>query len=125
VPITRAITDLTSMFSQKRINGGTPVGYSGKAALRRELSITYYIDILLCTTMVIQFLTSDVIHCTKLRRSTLHNFGTETSLNNQFKITVKFRGFAAVVTMTSKYSLTTGICGGLSPFDAVSSSKYT
>jgi hypothetical protein len=55
VPFTRAITDLTSMFPQKRRNGGMPVGYSGGAASRRELHITYYIDTLLCPTMVIQF----------------------------------------------------------------------
>jgi hypothetical protein len=42
-----------------------------------------------------------------------------------YTITVKFPGFAAIVTTTSKYSLTGGICGGLSPFDVVSSSKYT
>jgi hypothetical protein len=88
VPFTRAIIDLTSMFPQKRRNGGTAVGYSGRAASRKELSITYYIDILLCATMVIQFLTSDVTHCTKLRSSTLHNFGTEASFNNQLKKTL-------------------------------------
>jgi hypothetical protein len=35
-PFTRAITDLTSTFPQKRKNGGTPVGYLGRAASRRE-----------------------------------------------------------------------------------------
>jgi hypothetical protein len=36
VPFARAITDITSTSRQGRRNGGTPVGYSGRAVLTRE-----------------------------------------------------------------------------------------